>query len=90
MMFKLRIGGEDVLLNPDQLNALANLLESTTHYVEKHVGKGQGFVGYENSYVPEMEPYNVTKSFSGFTLLTDKEVDMFATLQALRLKENQS
>jgi len=90
MLFKIRIGGEDVLLNPDQLDALANLLEGATHFTEKHVGKGQGFVGYENSYVPEMQPYSVIKSLTGLTLLTDQEVDKFATLQAMRLKENQA
>jgi hypothetical protein len=89
MMFKLHIGGEDVLLNPDQLDQLSNLLEDATHYSEQHVGKGQGFVGYENGYVPEMRPYAVMRHLR-VTPFTDQEIDKYATLQAMRLKESQS
>ena len=89
MMFKIRIGDTLVLLNADQLNQLVDLVEGTTVYEEKHVGAQLGFVGYQNSYVPETKPYETANHFNGMTILSDLDVNKYATLQAMRNKENQ-
>lgn len=84
MMFKLRIGDSHALLNPDQLDALLNILNGATCVGEKWVGDEKGFFGHNRAYEVCFEPYNVPVHFGTPQIFTDHDVDKYSTLAAMR------
>lgn len=51
-MLQLRVGAENFLVSPAQLNVIMNAVKGCEVIGEKHVGMDKGSQGYNNAYVP--------------------------------------
>lgn len=84
MMFKVRIGDNSALLNPDQYNALLNILDGATVWQDRYRGKAQGFYGADKEYEVVFKPFAPSNHLRGIETFSDQEIDALSTLIHLR------
>lgn len=84
MMFKIRIGDNSVVLNPDQYNALLNILDGATIWQDRYRGKMQGFYGDDKEYDVVFKPFAPSNHMRGIETFSDQEIDALSTLIQLR------
>lgn len=84
MMFKIRIGDNSVVLNPDQYNALLNILDGATIWKDRYRGTMQGFYGDDKEYDVVLKPYVPSNHMRGIETFSDQEIDALSTLIHIR------
>jgi hypothetical protein len=64
MKFIVKIDGNEVLMDTEQVEALTHILQDCDHIYDKSVDKGLGTHGYNMSYVHRLKNFNCFESLT--------------------------